>query len=352
MLRRNFTGMRRNWSSKAFALTVSVTCGALVASIITATAAYKPISLKLPTQLPLATQGKVYTFSFVRIVSGGAGKPYAWKITGSLPSALTFKRNTGILSGKISTKANVGAYPLKVCVSGMKKAEIAAAINTTCKSTKLVVVKPKSTPKATAAPSGSTVLLTVKNTGTGKGVITANYGPLHCGSICEEKVPAGITMILVATSTRGSTFVNWSGGCTATSLTCMLTVKSNTVVTARFDSVPQGTYKASINYPDQNKPGQTACGAAILPITIEVYENKTGQILGITDTSLTYTWSLEADRMTVNFETRWGPRGPKVWKWIGDSLSGELPVFCTENDIRRTLISETFVTFGAERAVN
>lgn len=319
---------------------------------MTASAAYKPINLKLPAQLPIATQGKVFTYSFVGIVNGGAGKPFSWKLTGALPSALKFKSNTGILSGKISTKAKLGAYPLKVCVTGVKKAGIAASLNTICKSTNLIVAKPKSPSKPTTAPSSSGFLLTIKKTGTGKGVITANYGPLNCGTICEEKVPAAITMILVATTTKGSTFVSWAGGCTSTNLTCMLTVKSNTVVTARFEAVPQGTYAASINYPDQNKPGQTACGAAILPITIEVAENKTGQILGVTDTSLTFTWSLDVDRMTVNFETRWGARGPKIWKWNVDSLSGELPVFCAGTDVFKTLLSESFVTFGAQRAVN
>lgn len=353
---RNFIHMRRGLSSTVFALTVAVTCGALIASMASATAAYKPLSLKLPTQLPLATQGKVYTYSFVRIVSGGTGRPYSWKVSGALPSALKFKNNTGILSGKISTKANLGTYPLKVCVTGVKKTGIAASTNTLCKSTKLVVVKPKSTPKSTPTTSpttsGTTFLLTIKKAGTGKGVITANYGPLNCGTICEERVPAAITMILIATTTKGSTFVGWSGGCTAPNLTCMLTVKGNTVVTARFDAVPQGIYKASINYPDLNKTGQTACGAAILPVTIDLYENKTGQILGVTDTALTLTWSLEADRITVNFDTRWGPRGPKVWKWNVDSLSGELPVFCVDTNLYRTLLSESFVTFGAERAVN
>lgn len=344
--------MRHGLSSKVLALAAFFTCGALIASMMTASAAYKPIALKLPTQLPLATQGKVYTYSFVRIVSGGGGKPYSWKITGALPSALKFKNNTGILSGRISAKANLGTYPLKVCVTGVKKAGITASANTICKSTNLTVVKPKASPKPTPATSSSTYLLTIKKVGTGKGVITANYGTLNCGAICEEKVPASITMILIATTTKGSTFVGWSDGCTAPSLTCMLTVKSNTVVTVRFDAVPQGTYQASINYPDLNKAGTTGCGAAILPITIEVYENKTGQILGVTSSSFTYTWSLEADRMTVNFETRGGPRGPKVWKWAGDTLSGELPVFCFATDIRGTLLGESFVTFGAERSVN
>ncbi len=57
-------------------------------------AAYKPINLNIPSQLPQATQGKSYNYSLAARVTGGTGKPYKWSISGAKNGANTKLGNT------------------------------------------------------------------------------------------------------------------------------------------------------------------------------------------------------------------------------------------------------------------
>src|SRR5487761_2517016 len=132
--------MRRIVSWKTFAFTVFVTCVSLLATTVSATAAYKPIKFNLPSQLPQVTQGKSYNYSLASRVSGGTGKPYIWNLTGALPTRLGFNSSAGIIVGTVISPASVGTYPLKICVSGGKKGAVAKIANRICKATKLVVV--------------------------------------------------------------------------------------------------------------------------------------------------------------------------------------------------------------------
>lgn len=142
--------MRRGLSWKVFAVTVSVTCGALVASTISAYAAYRPITLNIPSQLPQAIQGKAYNYSLAARVSGGTGRPYIWRVSGALPVNLRLNTSSGKIVGVVSSPASVGSYPLQICVTGGKKGSTAKIRNTICKSTTLSVVLGTSTPTPTS----------------------------------------------------------------------------------------------------------------------------------------------------------------------------------------------------------
>lgn len=134
--------MRRKRSAKIATFTVFAACGILLTSTISSwAAAYKPITLTIPSQLPQAIQGKSYNYSFATRVAGGTGKPYVWKFTGTLPRNLKFSATTGKILGVLSSTATIGTYPLKVCVTGGKTGATSKIRNTICKSTSIRVVR-------------------------------------------------------------------------------------------------------------------------------------------------------------------------------------------------------------------
>lgn len=140
--------MSKIWSKNRSALAVSLICGLLVLSSMGSSAAYRPVNLKIPSYLPSAVQGKAYSYSFFNRVSGGAGKPYSWKMVGVLPPALKFNVKTAMISGVVSKNAKVKTYTLRFCATGAKKS-IATSINTSCKTTRIKVLKAKVIPSST-----------------------------------------------------------------------------------------------------------------------------------------------------------------------------------------------------------
>ncbi len=153
---RNFADMRRSLSTKLSALTILTTCGILITSTMSSwAAAYKPINLNIASQLPQATQGKSYNYSFAARVTGGTGKPYKWNFTGALPSSLRFNASSGKILGVVTSTAPVGAYPLSICVTGGKKGATSKIRNTICKSTSLSVVQGASSTPAVNSATGT-----------------------------------------------------------------------------------------------------------------------------------------------------------------------------------------------------
>jgi hypothetical protein len=80
-----------------------------------------------------------------------------------------------------------------------------------------------------------TVALTVNRTGTGSGIITSSPAGISCGSDCSESYISGTAVTLTAASVTGSTFTGWSGGGCSGTGTCVVTLSSDTSVTANFD---------------------------------------------------------------------------------------------------------------------
>ena len=106
--------------------------------------AYQPMRLTVPPQLPQATQGKAYSFSFANLVTGGTGPTYIWKLTGKMPLGLRFTSSTGKINGTIAKTANATSYVLKICATDSKRALSGAKPeNTVCASTRMTVIKAK-----------------------------------------------------------------------------------------------------------------------------------------------------------------------------------------------------------------
>jgi hypothetical protein len=75
--------------------------------------------------------------------------------------------------------------------------------------------------------------LAVVVAGTGSGIVKSSAG-IDCGTICSESHAAGTAVTLTATASSGSEFGAWSGGCTGSAGTCVLTMTAATEVTATF----------------------------------------------------------------------------------------------------------------------
>jgi hypothetical protein len=89
--------------------------------------------------------------------------------------------------------------------------------------------------------------LTVLKSGTGDGTVTSSPGGINCGDDCSEVYNPGTKVRLTAKADTNSTFTGWSsGGCSGTGK-CIVTMDTDTSVTATFSakvpdiSVPQTT---------------------------------------------------------------------------------------------------------------
>jgi hypothetical protein len=84
---------------------------------------------------------------------------------------------------------------------------------------------------------GGGPILTVDFAGTGSGTVASSPVGLNCANSagsCSASFPSGTTVTLTATPVSSS-FGGWSGGCTSSSLTCTLSLQSDTTVTAAFN---------------------------------------------------------------------------------------------------------------------
>lgn len=218
-------------------MTVGVSVGALVAPMVSASAA-TPIKLSFPSQLPNAVAGKSYTYTFSTRVSGGTGKPYTLKLTGALPTGLKFSTK-GVLNGAIPKTAKNGKYVLKICATGAKKAGSTASWNTACKASSLIL-------------TGGTAIVAANSSGTYAGNVTT--------------------------------------------------------------------------------PVMASCSSSTFERTVTLVETSDGAITGKTNHGFptTLTGTRVGNSITVTLQMQFGPRGPFVWQWNGNTLTGTLPAFCVD----------------------
>ncbi|HKD94000.1 MAG TPA: PASTA domain-containing protein [Gaiellaceae bacterium] len=80
--------------------------------------------------------------------------------------------------------------------------------------------------------------LTISPAGSGSGSVTSSPAGIDCGATCSHAFNAGTQVTLTAAADSGSTFTGWSGGgCSGTS-NCVVTLNSDTGVTATFTTTP------------------------------------------------------------------------------------------------------------------
>jgi Tol biopolymer transport system component len=77
--------------------------------------------------------------------------------------------------------------------------------------------------------------LFVSRAGRGRGTVTSRPAGIRCGWDCKETYAAGATVALTANPLRGSVFAGWSGACTSSKRTCVVTMDDVQSVVARFE---------------------------------------------------------------------------------------------------------------------
>lgn len=112
------------------------------------------LSVAPPDPLPVVSKGHSYLFSFINKSEIGQ---YTWKLTGSLPTGLSFNAKSATISGVIATKTKTAtSYIIKVCARGTGLS-FAKTTDFDCAVTHLVVkgvaAAPTKTSAATPAPA-------------------------------------------------------------------------------------------------------------------------------------------------------------------------------------------------------
>ena len=81
--------------------------------------------------------------------------------------------------------------------------------------------------------------VTVTRTGSGTGTITSSVAGITCPATCAGLFAAGDDVLLTAHPSTGSVFKGWSGACSGTTITCLLSaIDGDRAVTARFAAPP------------------------------------------------------------------------------------------------------------------
>lgn len=83
--------------------------------------------------------------------------------------------------------------------------------------------------------------LSVAKAGTGTGTVTSSPSGINCGSDCSESYASGTSVTLTATPSAGHTFSGWSGACTGSTSSCMVSMNTAKSVSATFTQTPQAT---------------------------------------------------------------------------------------------------------------
>jgi hypothetical protein len=98
--------------------------------------------------------------------------------------------------------------------------------------------------------------LTVSKVGSGSGGVSSRTPPgITCGATCSHTFDAGTMVTLDATPAAGSRFAGWSGGGCSGTGSCVLTLSSDTTVSAAFIAIaPPSTTGGSLTGAKSGKP--------------------------------------------------------------------------------------------------
>jgi endo-1,4-beta-xylanase len=77
--------------------------------------------------------------------------------------------------------------------------------------------------------------LTVTKAGFGAGRVTSTPAGIDCGTLCSVVYDEGATVTLTATASGRASFTGWSGACTGTDATCVVSMSGPRAVSATFE---------------------------------------------------------------------------------------------------------------------
>jgi hypothetical protein len=117
----------------------------------------------------------------------------------------------------------------------------------------------------TCTPSASSFTLTGSTTGSGSGTLTSSPAGISCRASCTASFSSGTSVTLSAINASGSSFAGWSGACSGTATSCVVTMNASQSVTATFTATCSN---GATNYPTCTTtksavtPGSITLGAA------------------------------------------------------------------------------------------
>jgi hypothetical protein len=170
-------------------------------------------------------------------------------------------------------------------------------------------------------PTPNVFALTIAKSGVGSGPVTSNPAGIACGSRCSAGFAAGTTVTLTVSANPGSYFTGWSGACSGTSNTCVLSMTAARNVTASFSNVPGGNQTLTVSKsgtgsgPVTSSPAGITCGSSCAAnfapgtsVTLTAAPNSgsvfTGWSGACTGTATTCTVSMtQARSVTASYET-------------------------------------------------
>jgi hypothetical protein len=112
--------------------------------------------------------------------------------------------------------------------------------------------------------------LTVNKGGTCTGVVTSSPEGVNCGSDCDEAYYSGAVVKLIAIPDTGSFFSGWRGGGCSGSGQCILTINTDTIVTATFNAEVKKEIKKES--PQPQKPSEEPL-AVIFTVQVGAFKN-------------------------------------------------------------------------------
>lgn len=190
------------------------------------------IVFNVPLQLPDATVGQAYAYSFCEPDSGRSGAvcggltPATNPTGGRPPYSIIYGQGmhapginlqlNGLYAG---TPTLAGTYSFNVCARdgfgtqgcGLATITVLPAVN----------------------PPVARMLTVLKE---GNGTVTSDPEGIDCGSDCAHAFLDGDDVTLTETPASGSPFSGWSGDCSGLDSECQLTMDSNKTATAKFSS--------------------------------------------------------------------------------------------------------------------
>ncbi|MGJ0515580.1 MAG: polymorphic toxin type 10 domain-containing protein [Methylomicrobium sp.] len=98
-----------------------------------------------------------------------------------------------------------------------------------------------------AVAPATKVTLSIAKTGQGTGTVVSTPAGIDCGSICSTEFDPNTLITLTATPAAGSQFESWSGDCTGTDNTCVVTLSQALSVQADFSAPALSTFQYDPN---------------------------------------------------------------------------------------------------------
>jgi lysyl endopeptidase len=170
------------------------------------------------------------------------------------------------------------------------------------------------------SPSSS-YTLTVSASGTGTGTITG--AGISCGSACKSQYASGTSVTLTATPAAGSVFSGWSGACTNTSGSCVVTMTAAKSVVANFSKANEMTLRDAIYL--YNKPIYSNAYKAVIGYHCDVFQLLLSVKSGFTDLAMVdSTLSKYPDRIVQGASmfaySLYSPQASKAFRLANNSV--------------------------------